>query len=63
MNFNKDQRFIRWFIIFAAVVITALILWNVSLFFDQLKQAERDRSTGLRPPGLCESTAPVDKVH
>ncbi|RXG31328.1 sensor histidine kinase [Leeuwenhoekiella palythoae] len=43
MNFNKDQRFIRWFIIFAAVVITALILWNVSLFFDQLKQAERDR--------------------
>ena len=43
MNFNKDQRFIRWFIIFAAVVITALILWNVSLFFDQLKQSERDR--------------------
>ncbi|MEH6658878.1 sensor histidine kinase [Leeuwenhoekiella marinoflava] len=43
MNFNTDQRFIRWFIIFAAVVITALILWNVSLFFDQLKQAERDR--------------------
>ncbi|WP_442846869.1 sensor histidine kinase [Leeuwenhoekiella sp. H156] len=43
MKFNRDQRFVRWFIIFAAVVITALILWNVSLFFDQLKQAERDR--------------------
>ncbi len=43
MKFNTDQRFVRWFIIFAAVVITALILWNVSLFFDQLKQAERDR--------------------
>ena len=43
MNFNPDQRFSRWFIIFAAVVITALILWNVSLFFDQLKQSERDR--------------------
>ncbi len=25
------------------MVITALILWNVSLFFDQLKQSERDR--------------------
>ncbi|MAW96795.1 MULTISPECIES: HAMP domain-containing sensor histidine kinase [unclassified Leeuwenhoekiella] len=43
MKFNTDQRFVRWFIIFAAFVITALILWNVSLFFDQLKQAERDR--------------------
>ncbi len=43
MKFNPDQRFLRWFIIFAAVIITALILWNVSLFFDQLKQAERDR--------------------
>ena len=43
MTFNPDQRFSRWFIIFAAVVITALILWNVSLFFDQLKQSERDR--------------------
>ena len=43
MKFTTDQRFVRWFIIFAAVVITALILWNVSLFFEQLKQAERDR--------------------
>lgn len=43
MKFNPDQRFSRWFIIFAAFAITALILWNVSLFFEQLKQAERDR--------------------
>lgn len=43
MQFHIDQRFSRWFIIFAAFAITALVLWNVSLFFNQLKQAERDR--------------------
>ncbi|WP_416446253.1 sensor histidine kinase [Leeuwenhoekiella sp. A16] len=43
MKFNPDQRFSRWFIIVAAILIIGLILWNVSLFFDQLKQAERDR--------------------
>ena len=43
MRFNPDQRYSRWFIIFAAVAITALVLWNVSLFFNQLKKAERDK--------------------
>ncbi|WP_031426347.1 sensor histidine kinase [Flavimarina sp. Hel_I_48] len=43
MRINIDQRFSRWFIIFAAFAITGLVLWNVSLFFGQLKQAERDK--------------------
>ncbi|MGB5941816.1 MAG: HAMP domain-containing sensor histidine kinase [Leeuwenhoekiella sp.] len=43
MRFNPNQQFSRWFIILSAIIITALILWNTSLFFDQLKQAERDR--------------------
>lgn len=43
MRFNTDQRYSRWFIIFSAVAITALVLWNVSLFFNQLKKAERDK--------------------
>ncbi len=43
MRLKTDQRFSRWFIIFSAVAITALVLWNVSLFFNQLKEAERDK--------------------
>ncbi|MGB3774115.1 MAG: HAMP domain-containing sensor histidine kinase [Leeuwenhoekiella sp.] len=43
MRINIDQRFSRWFIIFAAFAITGLVLWNVSLFFEQLKKAERDK--------------------
>lgn len=43
MNFTPDQRFIRLFIVIATLIITGFILWNVSLFFEQLKKAERDR--------------------
>jgi len=43
MNFNSTQQFARWFIIIASLIATSLILWNVSLFFEQLKEAERDK--------------------
>ncbi|RMB63459.1 sensor histidine kinase [Dokdonia sinensis] len=43
MNFNTSPQFARWFIIISSLIITTLILWNVSLFFDQLKDAERSR--------------------
>ena len=43
MNFNASPQFARWFIIISSLIITTLILWNVSLFFDQLKDAERSK--------------------
>lgn len=43
MNFNTTPQFSRWFIIIGSLVATSLILWNVSLFFDQLKEAERNK--------------------
>jgi len=43
MNFNSTQQFVRWFMIIASLIATLLILWNVSLFFDQLKEAERNK--------------------
>jgi hypothetical protein len=43
MNFSVSQQFARWFIIISSLIITTLILWNVSLFFDQLKEAERSK--------------------
>lgn len=43
MNFNASPQFARWFIIISSLIITTLILWNVSLFFDQLKEAERSK--------------------
>jgi len=43
MNFSTTPAYSRWFIIIASLIITSLILWNVSLFFDQLKEAERSK--------------------
>ena len=43
MKFNTSPQFSRWFIIISSLIITTLILWNVSLFFDQLKEAERSK--------------------
>lgn len=43
MNFSAKPHITRWFIIIASLIITTLILWNVSLFFDQLKNAERSK--------------------
>ncbi len=35
---------------------------EIYALYQPMKQAERDRSRGLRPPGLSESKAPVDRV-
>ncbi len=43
MNFSARPQIARWFIIISSLIITTLILWNVSLFFDQLKDAERSK--------------------
>ena len=43
MNFSTRPQTARWFIIISSLVIISLILWNVSLFFDQLKDAERSK--------------------
>ena len=43
MNFSAQPHIARWFIIISSLIITTLILWNVSLFFDQLKNAERSK--------------------
>lgn len=43
MNFSAQPHIARWFIIISSLIITTLILWNVSLFFDQLKDAEQSK--------------------
>lgn len=43
MNFSPKPQYARWFIIISSLVITTLILWNVLLFFDQLKESERSK--------------------
>jgi len=43
MNFNPKPQYARWFIIISSLVITTLILWNVFLFFEQLKDSERSK--------------------
>lgn len=43
MNFSVRPQIARWFIIISSLVIVSLILWNVSLFFNQLKEAERSK--------------------
>lgn len=43
MNFTNERNYARWFIIISSLLIVALILWNTSIFFERLKQDERDR--------------------
>lgn len=43
MNFSPKPQYARWFIIISSLVITTLILWNVFLFFNQLKESERSK--------------------
>lgn len=43
MNFTNERNFARWFIIISSLLIVALILWNTSIFFERLKQDERDK--------------------
>lgn len=43
MNFSDERKPARWFIIISSLVIVALILWNTSIFFESLKEDERDK--------------------
>src|SRR5690606_16477410 len=43
MNFSDERNPARWFIIFSSLVIVGLILWNTSIFFERLKEDERDK--------------------
>lgn len=39
----NNRGFSRWFIIFSSLVIIALVLWNTSIFFNQVKENERSK--------------------
>ncbi len=43
MNFSDERNLARWFIIVSSLLIVVLILWNTSIFFERLKQDERDK--------------------
>lgn len=43
MNFTPKPRLTRWIIIISSLLIVSLILWNATLFFNQLKEAERSK--------------------
>lgn len=43
MNFSDERNFARWFIVFSSLLIVGLILWNTSIFFERLKDDERDK--------------------
>jgi two-component system, sporulation sensor kinase D len=43
MNFSDERNFARWFIIFSSLFIVGLILWNTYIFFERLKDDERDK--------------------
>ncbi|WP_040506538.1 sensor histidine kinase [Gillisia limnaea] len=43
MNFSHERNLARWFIIISSLLIVGLILWNTSIFFERLKNDERDK--------------------
>ncbi len=43
MNFSNERNLARWFIIISSLLIVGLILWNTSIFFERLKNDERDK--------------------
>jgi hypothetical protein len=43
MIFTDERNFARWFIIISSLLIVGLILWNTSIFFERLKQDEREK--------------------
>lgn len=43
MIFSKKKQYARWSIILSSVVILSLFIWNLSLFFSQLKKEERKK--------------------
>lgn len=65
MNFSAKPQIARWFIIISSLIITTLILWNVSLFFDQLKNAERSKveiyAAAIRAFANTEDVSPSPK--
>lgn len=42
MNFN-ERSFSRWFIMVSSLAIIVLVLWNTTIFFEQIKQNERSK--------------------
>jgi signal transduction histidine kinase len=43
MNFSDERKFRRWFIIFSAITLIILIVWNAIIFFQRLKEDERKK--------------------
>ncbi len=43
MVFTDERTVARWFIIISSLLIVGLILWNTSIFFERLKQDEREK--------------------
>ncbi len=43
MNFSDERNYVRWFIVFSSLLIVGLILWNTYIFFERLKEDERDK--------------------
>lgn len=41
MTFSSNKNILQWVIILFSITVTALILWNTYLFFQQLKESER----------------------
>ena len=43
MHLPDERSFNRWFIIISCLVVIILVLWNTSIFFQRLKEDERDK--------------------
>lgn len=43
MNFQDEGNLARWFIVISSLLIVGLILWNTSIFFERLKEDEREK--------------------
>ncbi|WP_121666955.1 sensor histidine kinase [Mesonia aquimarina] len=43
MIFNEERKFTRWFIIISSLSIIILFLWNIAIFFNRIKQEERNK--------------------
>lgn len=52
MSLFKNKDFARWFIIFASITIVGMIIWNISMFYNRIKEEERNKmviwSTALK---------------
>ncbi len=43
MLYLKERSFARWFVTIASLVIVGLFLWNVSIFFERIKEEEKNK--------------------